>query len=72
MLSRPPTWREPIADDEKSTHVLGQLHERLVDLCKSFPDGLFVKLNTRSPKDAPLYDQSEANCQLMRVSYPAT
>jgi len=41
---------------KKNRKHLKKLEERIEEALKGFPDGAFIKLNTRSPKDVPIYD----------------
>ncbi|KAL6073168.1 Cell division cycle protein 123 [Balamuthia mandrillaris] len=54
--------------DEGGRQLLDDLRERLHSLLETeFPGGAFIKLDTRSPKDVPVYDfENEAVQQLIR------
>jgi hypothetical protein len=54
--------------EAKYKALLQSLERRIDEAAKQFPGGFFIKLNTRSPKDAPIYQfrQQEMKDRLVR------
>jgi len=51
-----------------SGELLSDLESRIDDILKKdFPNGSFIKLNTRSPKDVPVYDFENSKIQKLIV-----
>mmetsp|Transcript_24429 Transcript_24429/g.34242 ORF Transcript_24429/g.34242 Transcript_24429/m.34242 type:complete len:436 (-) Transcript_24429:355-1662(-) len=53
-LKENPIYKNVLVVRESLKAVLAQFEQKVEESLKSFPEGAFVRLSTRSPKDAPL------------------